>query len=345
MNESARIQMTGTWKNLAIVRLDYQRCEFLFLMVKIMTRSRSPQPGTTDLRTVQRRQLQQAEDARVQRLVRTVNQDRTAVRPPLCILAVQPKREPVVLRCGYPFAAAGPAGSVDLLTVRDECVPAVRLEGAERIVQSRLVPERGEVFGVRLSVSNPSAAALSHLRFFVQDLDTLAWLLTHAEIVVRPADGDVRSAKMLASGIERADDLYPTPALGCRGRSLWAAYFHAPSALAFLDISFAEIAAKSLDVFALFRNPLDAERIEPSKFQLGCVPAVNQRTLKFNVTVEPTHTFEPIPVVSGQTTAGIGKVRAFRSNGVWADCRPWLGTRYPWKHRSLCRSPWPTGPG
>jgi hypothetical protein len=31
--------------------------------------------------------------------------------------------------------------------------------------------------------------------------------------------------------------------------------------------------------------------------------------------------------------AGIGRVQVFHSNSEWSDCRPWLGTRYPWKHR------------
>jgi hypothetical protein len=297
------------------------------------TSTRSLKSSTADLRSLLRRQLDQGEDDRVRRLVRMVSPDRTAVRPSLAILALEPKREPIVVPAGYPFTATGPAGSVDLLTVRDEYLPAVRIETAERVAPCRMVPERGELSGLCLHVANPSAAPVSQLRFFVHDLETLAWLLTHGECVVRTENNEIRPAQMQPSGIEFADDLYPTPSLGCRGRSLWSAFVHAPFALAFVDLTFAEVTPRELDVLVLFRNPVDAERIDPAKFQLGCVPVVNRRALSVNVTVEPTRTFEPIPVPSGQTVAGIGRVQAFRKNGDWADCRPWLGTRYPWKHR------------
>jgi hypothetical protein len=297
------------------------------------TKTLSLKSTTAALRSLLRRQLDQAEYDRVRRLVRMVSPDRTAVRPSLAILALEPKREPIVLPAGYPFVAAGPAGSVDLLTVREEFVPAMQLDGAERIAQCRLIPERGELSGLCLHVSNPSAARLSQLRFFVRDLETLAWLLMHGECVVRTENNEIRPTQMQPCGIELAHDLYPTPSLGCRGRSLWSAFFHAPFALAFVDLTFAEVTDRELDVLVLFRNPVDAERIDPAKFQLGCVPVVNQRTLSVNVTVEPTRTFEPIPVPSGQTVAGIGRVQAFHKSGAWADCRPWLGTRHPWKHR------------
>jgi hypothetical protein len=35
----------------------------------------------------------------------------------------------------------------------------------------------------------------------------------------------------------------------------------------------------------------------------------------------------------GQVVAGFGRVQLFRGNGDWVECRPWLGTRYPWRHK------------
>jgi hypothetical protein len=289
-------------------------------------KTRRPNP-TADSFAELRRRGELAHRERTARLVEVASPDRVVWHPPVTVLAVDAGREPLTLPADYLFSVAGPAGDLEFVTVRPETVPDVRLERAERIAPT------GERGGLRLLVRCPGERPVDVLRFHVADPATFADVLAGADVFVRSPGGDLRPARVSASGIEQADDLYETPPLGCRGRTLLTAFFHAPLAFAFLDVRPEEPCTGGVEVLVLFRDPAAVARLDPAAFRLGCVPMRNRRVTSVHVTVEPTGTYEHVAVPDGQVVVRVGTVQAFRGRGEWVECRPWLGTRYPWKHR------------
>jgi hypothetical protein len=278
---------------------------------------------------------------RWRRLVELVSPDRRAVRPSLAVLAVDPGRKTINLKSGHTFTVAGDHGEIEFATVRDETLPAVQIAGIEPVAGLRPAVGRGEMSGLRLQVRRLGDEPLAALRLHIADPAMFAEVLRSAEVYLRSESGFQRVAAT-AAGIESGPDLYPTPRLGSAARSLLAAFFHAPLALSFLDLQFTDPGSDLLDFLLLFDDPAAAPRLDPQTIRTGAIAVVNRRLNSVNVTVEPTQAFEPVPVPDGHEVVEVAQVQAFRGKGQWVECRPWLGSRHSWKHRSTTGSQYVT---
>jgi Type VI secretion system, TssF len=287
-----------------------------------------------------RREVEAGAAEHARRVIETFARDRVALRPGVAVAEVRPTRDEQVVRTGDLFFAAAPAGQIDFVATRDEVVPPISLTDSGPVEEARpVVPGR---WGYRAVLAKPAETPWpDRFRFYLSDAASAQavyqGLFVGGGCVARPDGGEWRAVRVLPTAAEHAAGLFPTAPLGCWGRALLSAWFHAPFAFPFFDVTgLAEVGgtADSIEVVFLFRDPALPSRLPAGSIRTGCVPLVNRRAETVLVTVEATTAFTTLPVPAGQAVAGVGRVQVFRGQGEWAECRPWLGDRHPWRHKT-----------
>jgi hypothetical protein len=294
-----------------------------------------PLPNSRKLKTQAKmpnlkQRINRANEERTRRMVELVSPDRVAVRPALAVVALEAGEETVPLKTGTLFFVNTAERTLEFETPYATTIEPVQLGRAEKSLttghaQIRLLVKR----------TNPGQT-LNTLRVHVADLLAFVQVLHHCKISLRTAANQSVPVTVKATGIEQGHRLYPVPPRGCPGRSLLTAMFHAPLALTFLELQFADPGTEVLEFVWEFREAALAEAIDPAVFRLNCVPVINQRSdilSSVQVTLKPTKAFEPIPAPAGQVITGLGVVEAYGASNEWLECRPWLGQRFPWLHR------------
>jgi hypothetical protein len=309
------------------------------MVTRIPSRKSSTPPAVAELLAGLRRDIDSAAAEQVRQVITAIARDRAAIRSSIALAEIRAGKVEYEIQAGDLFFAASPAGQTDFVAIRDEVIPTVT------IVESGPVAGSGTMAsgwaGYRLLLNKLGSGPWpDRLRFHLVSADSAAALyqalFLSGACAARPVDGEWRKLEMLPTAAENAENLFPAPSLGCRGRSLLAAWFHAPFALACFDVAgLAGIGAdaESVELMFVVRAHAAFAGLPEGAFRVGCVPLANRRTETVHVTLEASTAFTPLPVPAGQAVSGVGRVQLFRGQGEWAECRPWLGTRYPWRHK------------
>lgn len=307
----------------------------------LRSRSRKPvaPPAITELLAALRREIDASRAEQTRKVIEALAPDRARLRPSVAVAAIRTSKQEQRIRAGDLFFAASPGRQTDFVAIRDDVIPAVDIVESGTVDASRMAAAGWSGYRVSLKKLN-SAPWPDRLQFHLPAGESVAAvyqaLFLGGACVARPDGGDWQKVELAPTAADNAEGLFPSPTLGCRGRSLLAAWFHAPFAFAFFHVAgLAKLGAEaeSVEIIFLARDAAAFAALTDGAFRVGCVPLVNRRTETVHVTLEASSTFTPLPVPAGQAVAGIGRVQLFRGQGEWVECRPWLGTQYPWRHK------------